>query len=52
MEQEQDEERIPFGQILFDELFLYFVISLVISLVVYNLWGLMDLLNTPALVPQ
>lgn len=51
MSQDQDEEKVPFGQTIFDELFLFFMISLVISLVVYNLWGLMDLLGTPPLVP-
>lgn len=48
---DMDEEQEPFGQTVFDELFLFFMVSLVISLVVYNLWGLMDLLGTPTLVP-
>jgi hypothetical protein len=47
----RDQEHVPVGQVVFDELFLFFMISLVISFVVYNVWGLMDLLGTPALVP-
>jgi hypothetical protein len=47
----KEEEQVPFGQIVFDELFLFFMLSLVISFVVYNVWGLMDLLSTPLLVP-
>jgi hypothetical protein len=48
---EKEQERIPLGQVIFDELFLLFLLSLVISFVVYNVWGLMDLLRTPVLVP-
>jgi len=48
---EKEQERIPLGQVVFDELFLLFLLSLVISFVVYNVWGLMDLLRTPVLVP-
>jgi hypothetical protein len=49
MTPDQDDEKVPIGQIIFDELFLFFMLSLVISFVVYNVWGLMDLLSTPAL---
>lgn len=51
LEPPHDEEKVPFGQIIFDELFLFFMLSLVISLVIYNIWGLMDLLSTPLLKP-
>jgi len=47
---EPTDEKVPLGQVIFDELFLFFMLSLVISLVVYNIWGLMDLLSTPALI--
>ncbi len=43
----QEPERIPLGQVLFDQIFLLFMLSLVISFVLYNLWGLMELLNLP-----
>ncbi|MCZ7572877.1 MAG: hypothetical protein M5U01_30355 [Ardenticatenaceae bacterium] len=49
MDADREEERIPLGQVLFDELFLFFMLSLVISMVVYNIWGLFDLLRTPVL---
>ena len=46
---DDDEQPIPPGQVFFDELFLLFGLSLVICLVAYNIWGLMDLLSVPAL---
>lgn len=48
---EKEQARIPLGQVIFDELFLLFLLSLVISFVVYNVWGLMDLLRIPVLIP-
>lgn len=47
--QEDENDPIPAGQFFFDELFLLFGLSLVICLVLYNVWGLMDLLSVPAL---
>lgn len=44
---EGQEERVPLGQVLFDEIFLLFLLSLVISLALYNVWGLLDLMRTP-----
>lgn len=46
-EPQEREERIPLGQALFDDIFLWFMLSLVISLLLYNVWGLLDLLRTP-----
>jgi hypothetical protein len=46
-DQDQDQERTPLGQILFDDIFLFFMLSLVISFVFYNLWGLLELLRLP-----
>jgi hypothetical protein len=46
-----EKEQVPLGQALFDELFLLFLLSLIISLILYNIWGLLDLLRTPLLVP-
>lgn len=42
-------ERTPLGQVIFDEIFLLFLASLVISFVLYNVWGLLELLNVPFL---
>jgi zona occludens toxin (predicted ATPase) len=46
-----EKEQVPLGQALFDELFLLFLLSLVISLILYNIWGLLDLLRTPVGIP-
>ncbi len=43
----QEPERIPVGQAVFDQIFLLFMLSLVLSFVLYNLWGLIELLNLP-----
>ena len=50
-DKEREQEQIPIGQVLFDEIFLFFLASLVISFILYNLWGLLDLLRTPVLSP-
>ena len=48
-EEQHDEEReIPRGQKFFDNLLWLFLFSVVISLVVYNAWGLIEILSTPA----
>ncbi len=49
--EEKKEERIPIGQVFFDNVFLLFLLSLVLSFIIYNLWGLLDLLRTPVLGP-
>jgi len=49
--QEQEQERVPIGQVIFDEIFFLFLISLVLSFMLYNVWGLLDLLRTPVLSP-
>lgn len=46
-ENQKNEERVPLGQVVFDNWFLLFLASLVISMVLYNIWGLLDLLRTP-----
>ena len=35
------------GQKLFDNIWLLFALSLLISTVVYNVWGIIDLMNVP-----
>ncbi|MFQ5407545.1 MAG: hypothetical protein ACE5FI_03880 [Anaerolineales bacterium] len=44
---EKQPERIPLGQAVFDEWLLWFLISLVISFVLYNVWGLLELIRLP-----
>ena len=41
--------RIPIGQAVYDDLFLWIFLSLVLTLVVYNVWGLLDLVRLPVL---
>ena len=38
---------IPRGQKFFDNIWLLLILSLAISLIVYNLWGLIDLAFVP-----
>ena len=46
---EEPKGRVPIGQVVFDEIFLLFLLSLVISFILYNVWGLMELLRVPFL---
>lgn len=46
-EQRATDEPIPMGQVIFDEMFFWFFMSIVTSLVFYNIWGLLDLLRLP-----
>jgi hypothetical protein len=43
---EEQEER-PRGQVLFDNIPLWFILSLLFSLLLYNGWGLVELLLVP-----
>ena len=44
-------EEIPRGQKFFDNIWLWFVLSLLISIVLYNTWGMFELSQVPDLVP-
>ena len=46
-ENKKEEPQHP-GQKIFDYIWLLFVLSLLISTVLYNVWGIIDLLNVPA----
>lgn len=46
-EQDHDQEETPKGQKFFDNLLWLFILSVVISLVVYNAWGLIEIMNVP-----
>ncbi len=50
-QENQEEQGIPMGQVAFDEYYLFFMLSLVISFMFYNLWGLLELLSLPVLAP-
>lgn len=40
---------VPLGQRLFDRIFLLLIVSLLISGVLYNAWGLIETLGAPPL---
>jgi hypothetical protein len=44
---EKPEMDEPKGQKIFDNIWLLFVLSLLISGVIYNVWGIIDLMNVP-----
>lgn len=43
-------ETIPAGQKLFDNIFLWLALSFLISGVLYNVWGLIEVLGAPPLI--
>jgi hypothetical protein len=43
----KENEPISKWQKMFDNIWLLFVLSLLISTVIYNVWGIYDLLNVP-----
>jgi len=44
---EREHEAVPQGQKWFDNIWLLFVLSLLISTLIYNVWGIIDLINVP-----
>ncbi len=44
---DKGQEKIPRGQEIFDNILLLFLVSLVLSAVLYNVWGLLNLLSVP-----
>ena len=43
---EEQEQQVPKGQAFMDNLLWLFLVSLLISLVVYNAWGLLEIMGT------
>ena len=46
-EKKDANEPEPQGQKWFDNIWLLFALSLLISTLIYNVWGIVDLLNVP-----
>lgn len=46
-EKPQEKPAPPRGQVIFDNIFLWFILSLAFSLLLYNGWGLLELLFVP-----
>lgn len=45
---EKEEEKTAFKwQAIFDNIWLLFLLSLLISGLIYNVWGIIDLMNVP-----
>lgn len=49
--EDRDRKPIPFGQILFDDVFLLLLLGLVVPFIIYTVWGLMDIGGIPTLPP-
>jgi len=49
--EDQDRKPIPFGQILFDDVFLLLLLGLILPFIIYTVWGLMDIGGIPTLPP-
>ena len=47
MPDKEKEEPQHFGQKIFDNIWLLFVLSLLISTLIYNVWGISNLLSIP-----
>lgn len=47
----EEQEPIPTGQKRFDNFWIWLILSFVICLVLYNIWGIVELINLPVLVP-
>ena len=45
--EKEENEPISQGQKIFDNIWLLFVLSLVISTLIYNVWGIVDLMRVP-----
>jgi hypothetical protein len=44
---EKEEREAAKWQAVFDNIWLLFALSLLISTVIYNVWGIIDLMNIP-----
>lgn len=51
MEERREEGKIPAWQLIFDDVFLLFLAGVVVPVVLYTLWGLMEIANVPTLPP-
>ena len=47
-EHSSEEEQIPKGQILFDRIWMWFILSVLITGILYTVWGLIEMVNVPS----
>jgi zona occludens toxin (predicted ATPase) len=45
--EKQENKPVTAGQKVFDNIWLLFLLSLLISTLIYNVWGILDLLSVP-----
>jgi hypothetical protein len=50
-EEKVERERIPFWQILFDDPFFLLVLGLGLPLVLYLIWGVVEMTTIPSFTP-
>ena len=50
-QEQEDSPDVPKGQKFMDNLLWLFLASLLISFVIYNAWGIIELRNVPPLIP-
>ena len=50
-EPSQERQRVPFGQLLFDDLFMLLLIGVAMPFIFFTIWGLLDISSIPQL-PQ
>ena len=48
-DENKDEEKIPYWQVFYDDIMLLFFLSAAITFILYTVWGLMEIGNTPVL---
>ncbi len=47
----EETEDIPFGQVIFDNIWLWLALGVAVPLLSYTVWGLLDIASTPILPP-
>lgn len=48
-EPSEERQRLPFGQILLDDLFMLLLIGITVPFFAYTIWGLLDIGSIPQL---
>ena len=48
-ENKDQKERIPYWQVFYDDIMLLFFLSAAIMFILYTVWGLMEIGNTPVI---
>ena len=46
-ERKAPEEKVPLAQVFFDNIFLLLILGLVVPIVFYTIWGLLEIASIP-----